>query len=418
MVLNVSARIESLNDNMNRVDYDPDAPRRIVIMFQHGTKRYACKIAPAWSMRHAREIQIYQTLNRPKRSASYAFDPARVVRLVDQGTVPVSIEKPYPSMLDIPIKVGGAKSAIRLVGSMLKSFLDAVSLKVDRNEVNANRSSLPMLYFVTEADASYRELFEWKSGRKKLPADVHKVVLEETFYAIAKPIIHAHLTFGFSHWDLHTRNVLVSYRVRGTPISSWHELPKTVDGFRKDAKVLVKLFDFDLSYLPTPPPKPPSSVAMYALDADANMWLTTALQQQWVPSVKTSKSKRQYRNTWSRFGPVHDLARLMMMCLDQKDQEQRKRARYFVTQLYPRGFRVLGRLFDWAEETLQRYPDAHDMFDYYRFFDGEIQKKRVPPLLFPPSKIPRSKELYQTAPLAPERKNVTPTNRSPRSPLS
>lgn len=418
MTLDVSARIENLNDNTNRVDYDPEAPRRIVIMFQHGTKRYACKIAPAWSMRHVREIQIYQTLNRPKKSSSYAFDPERVVRMVDHGTVRVSIEKPYPAMLDIPFQVGNARSAIRLVGPMLKSFLDAIALKVDRNEVDANRKSLPMLYFITEADASYRELSEWKTGQKYLSRDANKAVLEETFYAIAKSIIHAHLTYGFSHWDLHERNVLVSYRVRGTPISSWRELPNTVDGVQNDVKVLVKLFDFDLSYLPAPPPKPPSAVALYALDADANMWLTTALQQQWVPSTRTSKSKRQYRTTWSRFGPVHDLTRLMMMCLDQKDPTQRKRARYFVTQLFPRGFRVLGRLFDWAEETLTRHPKARDMFDYYKFFHGEIQKKRIPPLLFPPSKIPRSKELYKNATLGSEKKKVTPVNRSPRLPLS
>lgn len=335
-------QIDRVNANEDRNAIDADGPRRVVVLFRLGGKRYALKIAPAWSARFIRERTIYRQLSQPKRDTKYAFDPRDSVRMVYDGKTKVPLNKTQ-STISIPVRIKGVSTRILLQEEHAKK-----SLRTFRNQAKRKQfkeAELPVMFMVTEAPEQFTEVTRWLSAADKYPKKFAIEYREKFFYAFAPVYLRAHLTFGFSHFDLHTNNILCKITFKRRWVKDPSKLPTTMDAL-PHIRVVPKIYDYDASYSSAQVPPMSDLVKKYGDPKDADLWF------HWMCMGEgTCPTQADPKFQWERVGPVHDLSRLMLLFLEVPEEERMTRARRFYTRIYPPGKKMLGRTFDLAHKV-------------------------------------------------------------------
>lgn len=321
-------RIDRVNANENRNANEKDTPRRVVVMFRRGGKRYALKIAPAWSARYIRERTIYRQLSQPKVSnEKYAFDPRHTVRMVFDGKTDVPLDK-RQTELSFPVQLKGVTTDVRLEGDHAKKALRGFRKQARKR--NFEGSSLPVLYFVTEAPEEFGEVTHWLSAADRFPKDFAVEFREKFFHAFAPVYLRAHLTYGFGHFDLHSNNMLCKVTFQKKWIQNPSDLPTTMDAL-PHIHVVPKLYDYDTSYSSAKLPPMSDLVRTYGDPKDADSWF------HWMCAANGEcPAEADPKFPWERAGAVHDLSRLIMLFLDIDDEPRLKRARTAYANVFPR----------------------------------------------------------------------------------
>lgn len=140
---------------------------------------------------------------------------------------------------------------------------------------------------------------------------------ERVMHATLNVVVRAHLTYGFSHFDLHPGNVLLRVYRRGVPIRTPHAFQDAPGS--PDLRYEVRLFDFDLSYVPP---------ADYLRERqEYHLWYHAALRGSDRPS--SYRPFAQYRMLWDL---VH-IARIGIP--ERSDARTWERLRLHLNRLVP-----------------------------------------------------------------------------------
>lgn len=268
--------IERLNANENRLSYNRNSPRRIVILVRRGSAVYAVKMFGPWSLRHVREVQVYSTLTRSK-----AFPSDFMVRMAGAGTVRVPITTPPKTIV---LKIEGQNVHVDLSPSQARTISRAFRLYMSRHAI-AVTPSIQARYFVTQIHPGYKEWSVWERRMRSVSAKTLQQAKTAVGLALTEAVVRAHVATGFAHVDLHPQNILARVSTNGTGGTS--------------AK--VKLFDFDLSYVPATPRVTQTAEKAKGDPTDLHLWYYAGLQQ----------SNRARMASFRSYAIVHDLARIV-----------------------------------------------------------------------------------------------------------
>lgn len=312
--------IERVNTNMNRTWFDEDAPRRVIVLFRSGGKRYAIKAVPAWSARVLREISVYKQLSQSKKPGRFSFDPKHVVRFVDEGKTTVRVS-PGAKEIVFPVRLRSGTVDVTLTGRDTKLVVDG--LKMRARAVGFKDSLVAVHFFVTEAPEVFRDALYWykELRRSTLTKDVRDAFKMRFFYAFAPVLLRAHLTYRFGHFDFHPGNMMCKIMYKQRTITRVRDLPHSIEGMRH-VTVVPKIYDFDLSYSSAPVPKIDPSLVKYTDSSDTNLWLHGVLLQ-------------NDETFWKRYGIVYDLTRLHIYFVRKGNKQLKADARRFVVSMYP-----------------------------------------------------------------------------------
>lgn len=282
-------RVMRLNDNLNRVDMDPEAPRRIVILFKLGQIEFAAKVFPAESLRYAREMQVYRELHRAR--------VPHVVKLVGSGTGILPLDGTLESLR---IKMEKQVLHIPLTSEQKQKIKDAMTLHLRRHGRTLTES-MDVRYILTQVHVGYREWSDWSRELAAFPTAFSHGLAAQVGLKMLQALLRAHLVTGFAHVDLHAHNILVALRYKKKRVGTLSaDVPKGAE--LKDVSVTVRLFDFDISYLPKEPSVPRSKVPRNPLKRqDLHLWYHVGMQQWDV----------RKRDKFRPYTILHDLVRIV-----------------------------------------------------------------------------------------------------------
>lgn len=237
--------VETDGLRVNRWNWNTGRYQRVISFFRHGRRRYACKIGLQSDDQFRRELDVYRVLNQPTSMGT--FRPTHDVSRFVYGSSFVLT----PETTGIPVRFPETPQdpfVLPLTDEDRASMMHTFHRRQAKRG-NARTSRVPLLYFVTEVHDREAILDAWDERlTAELSPNDHWMFRERVMHAALNVVVRAHTTHGFSHFDIHPGNVLLRVLYRNVPLEAPSSLP--VSPASPDLRFEVRLFDFDLSYLP------------------------------------------------------------------------------------------------------------------------------------------------------------------------
>lgn len=233
-----------------------------------GKKSYAIKFTPPKDFQYVREAHVYKALSRPIPPFRPADD---MVRMVDSGTVTFHPFSREQSTMEIAFEPGNKRTfeiPKATMHAMAQTMIERYDIfkEVDGSglsgpeiaDLRAEKASakLPFRYLVTEIHDGFMTMstaMEHIEEAFPNPKE-HTPIFHRWFLSLVGVVCRAHIAHGFSHYDLHPENVLIRITFRGRPINEASKLNSLVRRdsiLASDISCQVRLFDFDLAYVPS-----------------------------------------------------------------------------------------------------------------------------------------------------------------------
>lgn len=300
------------NYNENR-----DAPpQRIVFFVAHGTKKYSIKFFLPEDKQFQREVDVYRKLSKKKEP----FDPSQdMVYFVDTGILTIHTSQNRPHY--IPLRVDSQKEPVyieldpkrikKITDTMVRRanlvfYLYGMNIFSPTLKHKNGEGEYQVQYLITEVHEGFETFKDIWNMEKELRTrgGANKNVLvgyinSNLCLKTIHTVVRAYVAHGFSHYDLHGGNILVRFSLKPPHPSNLtnRDILKLVQA--KKAKVTdlrfhVRLFDFDLSYIPESTDS----------DPEYHLWAHAALQ---LPETNGNAVRKNYKNV----GLYHDLSKLI-----------------------------------------------------------------------------------------------------------
>lgn len=242
-------------------------PRRFLFFVRANGKSYAIKLVPPTDPQYKREHDVYATLQRPRRPFRPESD---LVRMADSG---IAVLRPFfgsTQTLTLEFEPGVRRTfeiPRRSLRQLADTFIRMYRAKESKWEGLSSglhllfsrhpSATFSVRYLVTEMHEGYltlntamehlEEVFASKSRE-------HYTALKHWSYSVFDVLVRAHIAHGFSHYDLHPDNILVCPTIRNEPVPHIAEWTRRIRAEKIpacDVGCRVRLFDFDLAFVPT-----------------------------------------------------------------------------------------------------------------------------------------------------------------------
>lgn len=315
------------NYNEERAIGNLAPPQRIVLFVSNGAKKYSIKIFLPEDKQFQREVDVYKELSAPKMP----FYPSQdMVRFVDTGILTINANQDHPHY--IPLRVDNQKESVyvELDSKRIKKITETMvrRAKVSKQLYMTNifaptlyedgKKEYQVQYLITEMHEGFETYVDLRKTGSKLRKEAGSKINPLFGYINSNlclkaihTVVRAYVAHGFSHYDLHGGNVLVRLTLKSPHPNnlSNEQVLKLIQTKKVDMNALqfhVRLFDFDLSYLP----KSRDS------DPEYHLWAHAALQ---LPEPSMGGYLPEFKNV----GLYHDMVKLILTFMTQEIQQDK-----------------------------------------------------------------------------------------------
>lgn len=317
------------HENYNEIRRESGGPpQRIVFFVSHGSKKYSIKLFLPEDKQFQREVDVYRKLSKPKAP----FDPSQdMVRFVDTGILTINASQTRPHY--VPLRVDDQKEPVYIelgpkrIKKITKTMVQRAKLMRELYAINMFAPTLykngtgeyQVQYLITEMHEGFETYMDVLQAAKELQTNASSrsnllfgYINSNLCLKAVHTVVRAYVAHGFSHYDLHGGNILLrlslkSYRLNNLTNKQILQLIKTKKVGVKDLQFHVRLFDFDLSYIPE------------SLDSDPeyHLWAHAALQ---LPESNDDEFRANFKNV----GLYHDLVKLITSFLTREIRHDEK----------------------------------------------------------------------------------------------